>query len=76
VLHETSLVEICELLEADRFELVGTTVTFFKVLPRGEGVRWSGELGDQLVHSGQGWRIIGPLGSRHVLDPTGAARPW
>jgi hypothetical protein len=57
VIREESLVEICDLLTADRFELVLTTVTFFKVLPRGEGMTWSGELGDHLVKGDDIWRI-------------------
>jgi hypothetical protein len=56
LINEQSLVEISDLLSADRFELVATTVTFFKVLPRGEAISWSGELGSYLVGSDGLWR--------------------
>ena len=62
MIDEHSLVEICELLAADRFELVLTTVTFFKALPRGDGMSWTGELGDSLVQAGDFWCIF-PAGS-------------
>ncbi|MBA8794451.1 hypothetical protein FHX74_002070 [Friedmanniella endophytica] len=53
-----TLVDACDLLQAQRFELIGDDVTF-EALGGAAGRRWSGRLGDDLVPDGNGfWRIV------------------
>lgn len=55
--YEHTLVDICDILGAERFTLEDTRVTFFKRHPGGSCLTWSGELGDHLVAVGSRWRI-------------------
>ena len=63
---EDSLVQICDLLGAERFELTGAQISFVSRRGLGRQVRWSGYLGDHLVPCGQGWRITSELGTETV----------
>ncbi|MET0692748.1 MAG: hypothetical protein ABWY56_02400 [Propionibacteriaceae bacterium] len=63
---ERSLIDICDLLGADRFELAGVRVSFVSRRGRAREVRWTGYLGDHLVPCGTGWRITSELGTETV----------
>jgi hypothetical protein len=66
-IREDTLVDICEMLGAERFELVDTSVTFFKRLPLGDGIRWVGAFGDHMVVSGNTWRTTSELKAETTL---------
>ena len=66
-IQENTLVDICEMLGAERFELVDTSVTFFKRLPLGDGILWVGAFGDHVVVSGNTWRTTSELKAETTL---------
>lgn len=57
VIHEGNLTDICNLLAADRFEVVDAQVTFDKHLAPGVVAHWTGYLGDQIALDGSQWCI-------------------
>jgi len=58
---EDSLIDLCDLLTADRVELSERRVCFVKRQADGSQLRWSGHLGDHLVACGEDWRITSEL---------------
>jgi hypothetical protein len=56
IVREHSLVDICDILGADRFELVNEQVTFVKRLRLGDSISWTAQLGDELIGQGMSER--------------------
>lgn len=57
-IQESTLVDICDLLEANTIEVVDTEVTFTKVLPTSDRQTWRGEFGHWVVADGFGWSVL------------------
>ena len=66
-IHESTLVDLCDLLEADTIEVDESVVTFTKVLPTSDRQRWTGRFGEWVVADGGAWC---------VLPDVSTARAW
>lgn len=57
-IDETTLVDVCDLLEADTIEVDETVVTFTKVLATSDRQRWTGTFGEWVVADGAAWCVV------------------
>jgi hypothetical protein len=57
-IEASTVVDICDLLEADTIEVIGAAVTFTKVLPTGDRQSWTGEFGHWMVADADTWTVL------------------
>jgi len=66
-----TLVDICDLLQADTIELDGSAVRFVRRLPTDDTQTWTAELGHWMVADGLGWSVL-PDAGQSVWRTAGA----